>query len=122
IRQRERAKQIPIIFITGVGFDSGFIYKGYDVGAVDYISKPFEPFILRSKVAVFADLYRKNVQIRHQAEELLAREKIQMELETLRREQAAQQRYRDLVDGIHHGVVWSADPRTLRFSFASPTT
>src|SRR5262245_61216756 len=54
IKQREKLNEVPIIFVSGVSKDEPFVCKGYETGAVDYIVKPFEPNILRSKVSVFA--------------------------------------------------------------------
>ncbi|MEI7673717.1 MAG: response regulator, partial [Deltaproteobacteria bacterium] len=58
IRQMEGRRSVPIIFLTAVGKQEGQILRGYAAGAVDYITKPFLPEILRSKVAFFLDLYR----------------------------------------------------------------
>lgn len=70
IRRRERSRHTPIIFMTAVSKGETYVDKGYAVGAVDYIYKPFVPEILRAKVAVFADLYRKSELIRLQAQRL----------------------------------------------------
>src|SRR5947209_35446 len=53
IRQRERSRHTPIIFLTALGQSEAHIRQGYDLGAVDYMIKPFVPDILRSKVSVF---------------------------------------------------------------------
>ncbi len=58
IRQRERSADIPIIFLTAVQTDMSQVFAAYEAGAVDYIPKPFDPVVLRSKVKVFADLDR----------------------------------------------------------------
>lgn len=60
IYQREKLRQIPIIFITANQYGEENIFKGYRAGAVDYIYKPINPELLRAKVAVFIDLYKKN--------------------------------------------------------------
>ena len=78
IRQRERSRATPIIFITALGRSEEHIFRGYDVGAVDYLTKPVVPEILRSKVAVFVELARKNALLQHHAELL---EKKNRELE-----------------------------------------
>lgn len=70
IYQRDKLKQIPIIFITAHDYEEAAIFKGYQTGAVDFIRKPFNPEILRSKVAVFTELYLKNQQLRQQEEKL----------------------------------------------------
>ena len=58
IKSRERTKYIPIIFLTAISKDEEYVFEGYSVGAVDYLTKPFQPDILRSKVSVFVDLYQ----------------------------------------------------------------
>jgi two-component system sensor histidine kinase/response regulator len=70
IYQRDRLKQIPIIFITAHDYEEEAMFKGYMAGAVDFIRKPFNATILRSKVAVFAELYKKNQLLRRQEEKL----------------------------------------------------
>jgi two-component system sensor histidine kinase/response regulator len=60
IRQRERSRHTPIIFLTALGRSEEHIRRGYDLGAVDYMTKPFVPEILRSKVSVFVELHRKS--------------------------------------------------------------
>jgi signal transduction histidine kinase len=59
IKQRRRTRDIPILFLTAHLSDEGDVLKGYDVGAVDYLTKPVNPDILRSKISVFAELFRK---------------------------------------------------------------
>jgi PAS domain S-box-containing protein len=127
IKQRERSRGIPIIFMSAVSRDEPFVYRGYEAGAVDYITKPFDPYVLRSKVQVFADLYRKTQMVRRQADMLrqqdlleLEQERARLELQGLRREQHAARRYRDLVDGIQNGIVWAADAESMCLTFASP--
>jgi len=60
IRQRERSRHTPIIFLTALGRSEEALFRGYDVGAVDYIVKPVVPAILKSKVAVFVQLKRQS--------------------------------------------------------------
>jgi PAS domain S-box-containing protein len=128
IKGSERTQDIPIIFLTALTRDERFVLKGYETGGVDYISKPIDIEILRSKVRVFADLHRKNQaaliaerQLRN-AENLEREKKMAMlELRSLKREQQQQKRYHDLVEGIHHGIVWSANLETMTFSYVGPT-
>jgi signal transduction histidine kinase len=70
IYQRDKLKHIPIIFITAHDYEEEAMFKGYKAGAVDFIRKPFKPEILRSKVAVFAELHKKNQLLRQQEERL----------------------------------------------------
>jgi CheY-like chemotaxis protein len=72
VRQRKSSERTPIIFITAFS-DETHVSRGYSLGAVDYIVSPVEPEVLRSKVAVFVDLFRKTEQIRRQAESLRRR-------------------------------------------------
>jgi CheY-like chemotaxis protein len=63
IRRLESVKDIPIIFMNGTEPDSGYAFRGYATGAADFLTKPFDPWVLRAKVRVFLDLYRKNRQL-----------------------------------------------------------
>lgn len=71
IRERERSRFTPIIFITAVNDASDHMVRGYSVGAVDYIYKPISPEVLKSKVAVFVELFNKTRQLESQGEALL---------------------------------------------------
>jgi signal transduction histidine kinase len=81
IKQRERSKHTPIIMLTAAGSDRELIYRGYSVGAVDYMAKPLDAAILRGKVAIFLDLFRKDRRIAEQAEALRAADRRERELE-----------------------------------------
>ncbi|MDF2455172.1 MAG: hybrid sensor histidine kinase/response regulator [Cytophagaceae bacterium] len=72
IYEREKLRHIPIIFITAHSHDEENIFKGYKTGAVDYIYKPINPDLLRAKVSVFVELYRKNHQLIAQEQKLIA--------------------------------------------------
>ncbi len=74
IKKIPRAQSTPILFVTAIHKDPFYIYQGYNIGAVDYIFKPFDPSILRSKVAVFVSLFRQQQQIKRQAQELYRKE------------------------------------------------
>ena len=93
IKQREKTRHVPIIFLTAISKDEKHVFRGYSAGAVDYIFKPFDPDVLRSKVSVFIDLYRKNAELERQAE-LLRRQ----QLAELQRE--SEERYRFLAESV----------------------
>ena len=63
-KQRERTRDIPIIFVTAISKEREHVFRGYAAGAVDYLFKPYDPELLRSKVAVFIDLWRANQALR----------------------------------------------------------
>ncbi|WP_164012719.1 GAF domain-containing protein [Pyxidicoccus trucidator] len=74
IKQRERTRNVPIIFLTAYGRDDVELVTGYATGAVDFLQKPFPPEVLRSKVSVFVDLFRAQQQVRRQSELLKQKE------------------------------------------------
>jgi signal transduction histidine kinase len=80
IRGRKRSAHTPIVFVTGEAADVGAIYRGYAVGAVDYLLKPVDPDILRAKVAVFVALFDKDRRIHRQAMALIAAERAEREI------------------------------------------
>ncbi|MEU2422379.1 response regulator [Streptomyces sp. NPDC007851] len=63
IKRLDQTKDVPIIFLTGVEEDAGYAFRGYATGAADYLTKPFDPWVLRAKVNVFLELHRKNQQL-----------------------------------------------------------
>lgn len=69
IKQRERTRHIPILFLTAVGHDPHLAFRGYQAGAVDYLTKPFDPWVLRSKVAVFVDSWAAHAELAERAVE-----------------------------------------------------
>ncbi|MBB4003858.1 response regulator [Aurantimonas endophytica] len=93
LRQRKQSKRIPIIFLTAINKEDAHMLRGYDMGAVDYVFKPFEPTILKSKVAVFVDLFNKTREIREKAdlEQRLLEQNLKANAEKLQVEQALRQ-------------------------------
>lgn len=75
IKRLDQTKDVPIIFLTGTEADTGYAFRGYATGAADYLTKPFDPWVLRAKVTVFLDLHRKNRQLQR----LLTREHRQLD-------------------------------------------
>lgn len=84
IRGREKSRDIPIIFLTADSMGNRHVARGYSLGAVDYILKPVEPDILRSKVAVFVELFKKTEEIKRQAA-LLHEKNLELENANLER-------------------------------------
>lgn len=84
IRARDKSRNIPIIFLTADSTGGRHLSRGYSLGAVDYIVKPIEPDVLRSKVAVFVELFKKTREIQRQAQ-LLHEKNLQLENANLAR-------------------------------------
>jgi signal transduction histidine kinase len=81
IKSRERSRTIPILFLSAISKEDAYVFKGYSMGAVDYVFKPFNPDVLRSKVAVFVDLFLKQREIQRQGDLLRESQKRELELE-----------------------------------------
>ena len=105
IKSRERSKYIPIIFLTAISKEESYVYQGYSVGAVDYIFKPFQPEILRSKVGVFVDLYLQQRRIAEQEQRLRASERQELELRHMRELLQSEARFREIVDTAMDAIV-----------------
>lgn len=90
IRQREQSKRTPIIFLTAINKEEAHMLRGYDAGAVDYVFKPFDPVMLRSKVAVFVELHEKTLEIQRKAatEQGLLAQALQAQKDKLQAERA----------------------------------
>ena len=69
IRSRDQTKGIPIVFLSAVNKETEHLLRGYSMGAVDYVFKPVDPIVLRSKVAVFVDLFEKTKEVERKAAE-----------------------------------------------------
>lgn len=108
IRGRDRSRDIPIIFLTADSTGGRHLSRGYSLGAVDYIVKPIEPDILRSKVAVFVELFKKTQEVKRQAQ--LLKEK------NLELENANLARLKMLID-LGHELTSERDPGQVLGSF-----
>jgi len=109
IRNRPRSSRVPILFLTAFNKDDMHVFKGYSAGAVDYVFKPIEPLILKSKVDIFVDLYRKTEEIRRQAEQErhLLMDNLRVRSEKLKAEQALRRREE------HQSIVLQSLPIAL---------
>jgi PAS domain S-box-containing protein len=109
IKERDRSRDTPILFLTAAGGDMGFIYQAYAAGGVDYLAKPIDPRVLTAKIAIFAELFRKERRIAQQAEQLRDAERKQRKLELAEIKRQNERRYRSLADAVP-AIVWTAKP------------
>ena len=105
IRSREQTKRIPIVFLSAVNKETEHLIRGYSMGAVDYVFKPVEAVVLRSKVAVFVDLYtmRREIQRKAKQEQALLDATLSANDERLKAEQElrmAQQRQQAIIESL----------------------
>ena len=108
IRGRDKSRETPIIFLTANSTGLRNLSRGYSLGAVDYIVKPVDPDVLRSKVNVFVDLFRKNREIRRQAQ-LLQQQNAEIENTNLLRLK--------LLIELGHELVAEHDPQRVVTKF-----
>ena len=117
IYEREKLKHIPIIFITANNYGDENVFKGYQSGAIDYIFKPFNPDVLRAKVAVLIDLYKKNRLLQEQEQKLIAiNRNLEREISDRKNsEEKVKQLNRKLLENISN--LESANKDLERFAF-----
>lgn len=120
IRKRRKSRSVPIIFITAINKEEQYVYKGYVLGAVDYLFKPFDVDILRSKVAVFVDLFRKTRQLKAQARLLQESERRERARQVAEIQRRSERRYRNLADLVPQ-LVWTAN-KDLQFEYINHRT
>ena len=109
MKERERTRDVPIIFLTAAGLDEELLRRAYEVGAADYLIKPVSPGLVRAKVAVFADLARKTHQLREQSEMLQLADRREQAIQVAELKLASERRYRQLAESIPQ-IVWRALP------------
>jgi PAS domain S-box-containing protein len=105
VKSRERTRHIPIIFLTAISKEDEYVFTGYSVGAVDYLFKPFQPEILRSKVAALVDLHLKQIKIAEQEQQLHVAERQEMELRHMRELLQSEARFRDIVGSAMDAII-----------------
>jgi PAS domain S-box-containing protein len=108
IKSRPRSRTTPIIFLTALSHDVSAIYRAYSVGAVDYLMKPLDEAVVRAKVAMFVELFRKDLQIQEQAAALVEANRRERELQLAEYRLLSEQRYRSLVEMVP-ASMWTAD-------------
>lgn len=103
LRSDDKTRNIPIIFVTAISKEDRHVFKGYELGAVDYLFKPVQPAVLRSKVRVFVQLHRQR-----------------QELERSRRElQKSEERYRTVADYTYDWESWLSPSGELLYTSPS---
>ncbi len=105
IKSRERTRYIPIIFLTAISKDEEYVFEGYSVGAVDYMAKPFQPDVLRSKVNVFVDLFQKQRQLAAQRELLAESERRELEVRHMREIYESEARFSEIVSSAMDAII-----------------
>jgi PAS domain S-box-containing protein len=120
IRERDQTKGIPIVFLSAVNKEPEHLLRGYAMGAVDYVFKPVDPLVLRSKVAVFVDLFEKSKEIERKAhhEQALLDANLRANAERLRAEQElrrAEQRQAAIIQSLPMVLYLEAHDGNPRF-------
>jgi PAS domain S-box-containing protein len=125
IRKRPQSQFTPIIFLTAVSTSEVNIFRGYSLGAVDYITKPFDPSVLRAKVSVFVELYRKQLEIQRMAD-ALREQAVLLRNSNAKLEEKSHDlsKERDFVDKIletagSYIIIFDSNGRLERFNNAS---
>ena len=119
IYERDKLKDIPIIFITANSRDEEFMFRGYKTGGVDYIYKPVNPELLKLKVSVFIELFRKNQQLATHERQLLATNAhLQKEIEERR---LSEEKVKTLNEQLlkNNGYLKAVDEELDRFAFVA---
>lgn len=109
IRERPKTRRVPIIFVTAINKSESDAARGYSIGAIDYIIKPFDPGILKSKVAALMELSHKRSDWEKEAELIRKSERSVMEEEIAKLEKASHERFRNLANAIPQ-IIWIAGP------------
>ena len=109
VKQRERTRHVPIIFLTALANDRDQALSGYQAGAVDYIEKPVEPLVLQSKVAAFAELHAARLQVERQATLLREAAEREAALEIQETRERGERRYQELAEAMP-SMVFALDP------------
>src|SRR5690606_3311480 len=113
IKSRPRSRHTPIIFLTAISKEEEYVFEGYSAGAVDYMFKPLNPDILRSKVSVFVDLYLTGMQLHRQGELLRESERRELELRHRAELLESEARFANIVDSARDAIITYGDDRRI---------
>ena len=117
IKSRQRTRFIPIIFLTAISKEAEYVFRGYSVGAVDYMFKPFQPEILRSKVGVFVELYLQQRRLTEQEQRLREIERQDLELRHMRELLQSEARFSEIVRSAMDAIiVFDADGKITQLN------
>jgi PAS domain S-box-containing protein len=120
IRGRERSQFTPIIFLTAINTSNTHVFKGYSLGAVDYLLKPIVPEILRSKISVFIELFRKTEEVKRQAETLNKQaEELRVTVSALQVQVSERRRAEDGLRKAHDELELRVQERTASLAEAN---
>jgi PAS domain S-box-containing protein len=119
IKSRERTKYIPVIFLTAISKEDQYVFKGYEVGAVDYMTKPLQPDVLRSKVSVFVELHLKNLQIREQERRLRAAAERELENQHTLERIESRARFSEVITSATEAIITFDDDNRITMFNAS---
>src|SRR5215831_6195412 len=117
IKARQRTRFIPIIFLTAISKDAEYVFRGYSVGAVDYMFKPFQAEILRSKVQVFVELHLQQRRLADQEQRLRDIERQDLELRHMRELLQSEARFSEIVRSAMDAIVlFDADGKIFQIT------
>jgi PAS domain S-box-containing protein len=117
IKTRDKSRHIPIVFLTAISKDAAQVFKGYAYGAVDYLLKPFDPQILRSKVSVFVELWQRGELLKQREVTLRELERERLERQSAERLQALLEAMPQCVLAMHaDGTLWYCNDVWQRYS------
>jgi len=115
IKLQAEYRDIPIIFVTAINKDDQYVHRGYEHGAVDYVFKPFDDYVLRAKVASFIELFKKTKLLEQQNETIRESERRERYLRLAELEVESLKRYRNLADSIPHSIWRSKADGTMDY-------
>ena len=114
IKLREKSRFTPIIFLTALNKEEQHVFQGYSVGAVDYMSKPIQPEVLRSKVAVFVELYLKNEELRDKDRRLQEAERTSLQVRHEQQLSETEARFEEILASANDAILTFDEERRIQ--------